>query len=128
MLEANTGNEVTKKMTPIDSGEPAPLTPLAFDILLSLLDGAAHGYAVMQAVQDRGAAVGSVHAGTLYRALARLVDAALIEELEEPPAEADERRRYYRVTSSGRKAAAAEARRLERQLGTARAHGLLEPA
>ena len=115
-------------MTPIDSREPAPLTPLAFDILLSLLDGAAHGYAIMQTVQERGAAPGSVHAGTLYRALARLVDAAMIEELEAPPAGADERRRYYRVTPVGRKAAAAEARRIERQLGAARAHGLLRPA
>lgn len=115
-------------MTPAAPGEPGPLTPLAFDILLSLLDGAAHGYLIMQRVEERGTPSGSVHAGTLYRALARLLDAALIEELAEPPEDADERRRYYRVTAAGRKAVTAEARRLDRQLGAARAHGLLEPA
>ena len=50
----------------------------------------------------------------------------MIEELPEPPeGSSDERRRYYRVTELGRRVAAAEARRLEGQLGAARAHGLL---
>ena len=103
-----------------------PLTPVAFDIVLSLLDGPAHGYAIMQAAQDRSPTPSGLHAGTLYRALSRLVKAGLIEELAEPPeGSSDERRRYYRVTKLGRRAAAAEARRLESQLGAARAHGLL---
>ena len=106
-----------------------PLTPVAFDILLALLEGEAHGYAIMRSVEERSAGASSLHAGTLYRALSRLVDAELIEELEEAPDDAsDERRRYYRITGAGRRAAAEEARRLERQLGAARAHGLLEPA
>lgn len=103
-----------------------PLTPIAFDILLSLLAGAAHGYAIMQAVEARAGSAGSLHAGTLYRALSRLVKAGLIEELPDAPgAGADERRRYYGVTRLGRRVATAEARRLEGQLGAARAHGLL---
>ena len=107
----------------------APLTPIAFDILLALLDGVAHGYAIMRAVEERSEGATSLHAGTLYRALSRLVDAGLIEELDEAPGEgSDERRRYYRVTAEGRRAAAAEARRLEAQLGAARAHGLLGSA
>ena len=106
-----------------------PLTPIAFDILLTLLDGEAHGYAIMQAVEARSAGRRSLHAGTLYRALSRLVDAALISELEEVPGESEDgRRRYYRVTRLGRRAAAEEARRLERRLGVAREHGLLDPA
>ena len=106
-----------------------PLTPVAFDILLALLEGEAHGYAIMRSVQERSGGATSLHAGTLYRALSRLVDADLIEELEEAPDDAsDERRRYYRITGEGRRAAADEARRLDRQLGAARAHGLLEPA
>lgn len=105
-----------------------PLTPVGFDILLALLDGAAHGYAIMRSVEGRAGGEGGLHAGTLYRALSRLVDGGLIEELEEPPEEgADERRRYYRITSAGREAAAAEARRLQRRLGPAREHGLLDP-
>jgi DNA-binding PadR family transcriptional regulator len=106
-----------------------PLTPVAFDILLALLDGASHGYAIMRSVEERTGGATSLHAGTLYRALSRLVDAELISEVDEAPEDgADERRRYYRVTEGGRAAAAAEARRLERQLGAARAHGLLESA
>lgn len=119
-------------MTPTDDFEPTelvPLTPIAFEILLALLDGQAHGYAIMRSVEERTEGSTSLHAGTLYRALARLVDGGLIEELEDPPEEsADERRRYYRVTPAGREAASAEARRLESQLGAARAHGLLGPA
>ena len=45
---------------------------------------------------------------------------------EAPAGEVDERRRYYGITPSGRRAAAVEARRLDGQLGAARAHGLLE--
>ncbi len=116
-------------MSPPADHDPAdmlPLTPVAFDILLALLDGEAHGYAIMRSVQERTGGESSLHAGTLYRALSRLVDAALIEELTDPPPGAsDQRRRYYRVTGLGRRVASAEARRLEAQLGAARAHGLL---
>jgi len=119
-------------MTRTETPEPAehlPLTPIAFDILLSLMDEDAHGYAIMRSVEERSRGETSLHAGTLYRALSRLVDGGLIEELDEAPEEdADGRRRYYRITAPGRKAAAAEARRLESQLGAARAHGLLGPA
>lgn len=113
----------------LDAAEHLPLTPIAFDILLALLDEDAHGYAIMRSVEERSGGTTSLHAGTLYRALSRLVDAGLIVELEDPPEEGtDERRRYYRVTPSGRRVAAAEARRLEAQLGAARARGLLGPA
>lgn len=104
-----------------------PLTPIAFDILLALLDGEAHGYAIMRSVHERTGGATSLHAGTLYRALSRLVDGGLIREVDDPSSGAgDERRRYYGVTREGRLAAAAEARRLESQLGVARAHGLLK--
>jgi DNA-binding PadR family transcriptional regulator len=103
-----------------------PLTTVAFEILLSLSGGELHGYAVMRAVEERTGGASVLHAGTLYRALARFVESGLLEELEERPApESDERRRYYRLTSLGRQVAAAEARRLESQVGAARAHGLL---
>ena len=104
------------------------LTPLAFDILLTLADGDAHGYAIMQAARER-AGSSRVHAGTLYRALARMVDTGLIRELEDAPdGDSDERRRYYALTPEGRSAARAEARRLEEKVGAARSLGLLEPA
>ena len=108
------------------SAAPAPLTPVAFDVLLSLLAGPAHGYAIMRAVEERSPGEGGLHPGTLYRALSRLVASGLIEEVDAPAdADSDERRRYYRLTPDGRRAAAVEARRLEARLGEARAHGLL---
>ena len=116
----------TDKTDPLDL---LPLTPVAFEILLSLSGEDRHGYAIMRAIDERTNGSTSLHAGTLYRALARLVDSELIEELDAPPQEdADERRRYYRLTKLGRKAAAAEANRLEGLVGAARAYGLLGQA
>ena len=105
-----------------------PLTPLAFETLLALAPGDRHGYAIMQDVEERSGGALTLHAGTLYRALARLVESGLIEEVDAPAAEdagSDARRRYYRLTRLGRRVAAAEARRLESQVGSARAFGLL---
>ncbi|MEM7417123.1 MAG: PadR family transcriptional regulator [Gemmatimonadota bacterium] len=104
------------------------MTPIAFDVLLCLLGGEAHGYAIMQAVRERSPGR-AMHAGTLYRALARMVDADWIREVDDVEATSgDERRRYYAITTSGRDAARAEARRLAEKVGAARDLGLLEPA
>lgn len=106
-----------------------PLTPIAFEILLALGEDERHGYAVLQAMEARSSGSVSLHAGTLYRALARLVDRGLLEELDEAPdPDTDERRRYYRRTELGRRVASAEARRLASQVGSARAQGLLGEA
>jgi DNA-binding PadR family transcriptional regulator len=104
-----------------------PLTPLAFEILLSLAEEDRHGYHIMQAVDRRTDGRITLHAGTLYRAIARLVDLDLIEELDErrDPA-SDERRRYYRLTLFGRSVAQAEAARLESQVQAARSLHLLK--
>ena len=113
-------------MTTTEALELLPLTPVAFEILLSLSGEDRHGYAIMRAVHERTKGKTSLHAGSLYRALARLVDSGLIEEPDEPPDEsADERRRYYRLTHLGRQAGVAEAQRLESQVGAARDFGLL---
>ena len=107
--------------------ELLPLTAVAFEIALALMDGERHGYAIMQAVEAQTAGAMSLHPGTLYRALARLADAGVLEELDERPAgEADdERRRYFRLTAWGRQVAAAEAKRLEAQVRAARGKRLL---
>jgi len=103
-----------------------PLTPVAFEILLSLAEGERHGYHIMHAVEERTAGRITLHPGTLYRAIARLLDEGLIEELAaraEPGG--DERRRYYRLTAFGTEVAEAEAARLESQVRAARALRLL---
>lgn len=63
-------------------------------ILVSLSDGAKHGYAIMLDVEaGTGLPLGP---GTLYAALARLEERGLIEALEPV-----ERRRPYRLTAIG---------------------------
>jgi DNA-binding PadR family transcriptional regulator len=107
-----------------------PLSPVAFEILLALADGERHGYSILQEIDARSSGAVSLHAGSLYRALARLLEQGLIEELDEPPGSGpvDERRRYYRLTLRGIAVARAEASRLEGQLTAARARRLLKGA
>ena len=105
-----------------------PLTTVEFEILLSLAGEGRHGYAIMQDVEARSAGSLTLRPGTLYRAISRLLTDRLIEE-RDAPADADstdERRRYYRLTSLGQDVASLEARRLARQVGTARARKLLQ--
>jgi DNA-binding PadR family transcriptional regulator len=104
-----------------------PLTPVAFEILLALADGEQHGYSIMREVERRSAGAVALHPGTLYRALARLLEGGLIEELAErpDPEHDDERRRYYRLTAKGIAVARAETDRLASQVASARARSLL---
>jgi DNA-binding PadR family transcriptional regulator len=99
-----------------------PLPVSEFQILLALADEERHGYAIVQ-----------LGPGTLYGSVKRMVASGLIEDSDERPDPEldDERRRYYRITSLGRQVAVAEARRMERLVGIARAKRLLgrpEPA
>ncbi len=106
-----------------------PLTAVAFEILLTLSDGDAHGYHVMQEVERRTNGAITLHPGTLYRALARLMDEQLIDELDAKPASRDdERRRYYTLTKLGRAVLEAEAARLDQQVREARARRLIRKA
>lgn len=101
-----------------------PLSPVSFDVLLALMEGEQHGYRIMLDVNQRSAGT-PLRAGTLYRALARLLEQELIEELTARPVEDDERRRYYRLTDRGLTVARAEAARIAAQLATARARRLV---
>ena len=99
-----------------------PLTPVVFEIALALAAGERHGYEIMQDVERRTDGQIVLHPGTLYRALGRLLDQGLIEELDERPAagQDDERRRYYRLTTLGQAVARAEVERLASQVTAAR--------
>ena len=103
-----------------------PLRRVEFHILLSLAAGERHGYRILKDIEARGeTAVPDV--GTLYRALARMVESRLIEAAARRPAPdtGDERRNYYRITSAGLRVARAEARRLGALMRAARLGGLL---
>jgi len=62
-----------------------PLTPWRSRFLLALANGEQHGYSILREVEQRSAGTVVLHPGTLYRALARLLESGLIEELEERP-------------------------------------------
>src|SRR5262245_5284075 len=103
-----------------------PLRGGEFHILLSLASGERHGYGIIQDIEARGeTSVPDV--GTMYRALARMVEAGLIAAADRRTASdaGDERRKYYRITSVGRRVACAEAQRLELLTRAARLGGLL---
>ena len=59
-----------------------PLSAVAFEILLTLADGDSHGYHIMQEVERRTSGKITLHPGTLYRALARLLEQDVIDELD----------------------------------------------
>lgn len=107
----------------------SPLSPVALEVLLSLAEGERHGYAVLLDIEARTAGRLRVLPGSLYRALHRLHEQGLIEEIvpaaDPAPDEADPRRHVFRLTPRGRAAAAAEVRRLAQAVATARARHLL---
>ena len=100
-----------------------PLTPAVFHILVTLGDGEAHGYAIMQDVLERTGGTVRMSAGTLYGAVSRLLDDGLIEESDERPDPKmdDTRRRYYRLADLGGRVLAAETQRMTELVRSARA-------
>jgi len=102
-----------------------PLTAVEFEIMLSLAREDLHGYAIMQEVERRTEGVTVLRPGTLYRAICRLLESDLIDEVEASSPAEDQRRRCYRLTPLGHRVAVLEARRLARQIRVARSLKLL---
>src|SRR5438045_3159077 len=104
--------------------------PIELRILLTLAGDERHGYGIMREVERLTDGETRLEAGTLYRALHRLLKAGWIAESSRRPAADldDERRRYYRITPLGRRVAAAEAERLARLVAAARTNRLLTRA
>ncbi len=89
------------------------LTPAAQHIVLALLDGEQHGYALMRTVADLSGGAVRMGPGTLYGTLQRLVDDGLIVETTDRESRPEgERRRFYELTGDGRAVALAELDRL----------------
>ena len=108
-----------------DAAALIPLSTPVFHVLLALGDRAMHGYAMMQALEDKTEGAEALLPGSLYATISRMVDAGLIEECDAPADATDQRRRYYRVTGFGRDVATAESERLERLLAIARSENLI---
>ena len=108
----------------------SPLPSTAFQILLALADEDRHGYGIMRQVEVQTAGTIRLGPGTLYGSIKTLLEAKLIEELEErsAPDLGGDRRRYYRLTAGGRQLAVEEASRLATTLRVARAKRILRGA
>ena len=97
--------------------EPTSFMPLPWatlHILLALVEGEKHGYAIMRDVERLSDGAVRMGPGTLYGSIKRMLADHLIEETAERPDPEldDQRRRYYRVTGLGERVCAAEVRRI----------------
>ena len=99
-----------------------PLKPDVFHVLLVLLSGERHGYAIMRETDELSEGRVQIPAGALYRMLARLLEDRLVVESQRRPAAHadDERRRYYRITPLGKRVMGAEAERMSSLAAAAR--------
>ncbi len=104
-----------------------PLPPAAVEILLSLLDGPAHGYGIKHVIEERTEGRTRMRAATLYEALHRLDQRRWIEEVD-PPSDTDDgatsRWRFYRLTDTGRQVLRHELARMDAIVRHARNRGL----
>lgn len=98
-----------------------------YQILLALGNQEMHGYGIMQTLSDKTDGRESILPGTLYAALARMVEEGMVEERE--PTDDDDsggpRRRYYRRTALGWEVARAESERLRGLLDLAAEQDML---
>jgi DNA-binding PadR family transcriptional regulator len=87
----------------------SPIKLQWFHILLALADGELHGYGIQRAVLERTGGSMRLWPAMLYRSLATLTEAGLIESVETPAGDIpDERRQYYCLTPAGRRRLRAE--------------------
>ena len=103
---------------------PKPTLPLAardFLILLALVEGGGHGYAILQSIAEESDGAVRMDPANLYRSLRRLAREGLV--VEHDPDET--RRRRYELTPAGIDVVASEAGRLERLVSVARNKKLL---
>src|SRR5688572_31431472 len=104
---------------------PVELTPIGFEVLLSLAGGPLHGYGIKLDIEERTQGEVSLGSGTLYQAIQRLEREGLIAEADVRGAGDARRGRSYRLTPGGRAALTAHLGRLSRLVDYARSRKLL---
>ncbi len=104
------------------------ISPAVLHILVALLEGEKHGYAIMSDVESLSDGAVRMGPGTLYGSIKKMLADGLIEETAERPDPAldDQRRRYYRLTALGERAARSEIARLEALVRKAGSFGLMK--
>jgi len=91
-----------------------PLSEVTFYILLALSEPA-HGYRMMQQVEELSDGQVRVAAGTLYGAIETLLKQRLIEPLESE----DSRRKVYGLTDAGRQVLIMDLERMKHMISMA---------
>ena len=101
-----------------------PLPTAQLHILLALVTGEKHGYAIMREVEVLTEGSVTMGPGTLYGTIKRMLKSGLVQETDERPDPEldDERRRYYRLTFLGSRVLDAETARIEQLARVAHAH------
>jgi len=99
--------------SPSDPLSLLPLPHLEFQTLVSLADTELHGYAIVKEIGARSEGSGTPSTGSLYLAIARLLESGLIHEVSNGDTEQGGRKkRVYGLTGFGRSVAQAETERL----------------
>ena len=108
-----------------DVAEHLPVSEPVFLILLSVVDGARHGYGILLEVERRTDGEVTLGTGSRYSAIERLREDGLIQEAPQPVEESYPRRKFYELLPAGQAVVEAEARRHERLADLARAKNVL---
>ena len=102
-----------------------PLREPTFFILLSLIEGDKHGYAILKDVEALSGRRVQLSTSTLYEALARLLDQGLVTKVtavshkETTSAHPGRPRKFYQLTQDGQRVVNAELIRLQGLVATA---------
>jgi DNA-binding PadR family transcriptional regulator len=111
---------MSTRMMNADLRSQLPLTETTLLILLSLAPGPNHGYAIMKDVTDLSEGRVKLSTGTLYGALARLLELDWIERVERADADETGRpRKDYILTESGQRVLNMELGRLKALISVA---------
>jgi len=97
----------------MDYQDNLPLSEAVFFILLSLLPGPKHGYAIMKDVQALSDSRVNLSTGTLYGALRRLLESGWVQRME-GEVENGRERKSYMLTQLGKGILNAETARMRR--------------
>jgi DNA-binding PadR family transcriptional regulator len=97
----------------MDYNDNLPLSEAVFFILLSLLPGPKHGYAIMKDVEALSGSRVSLSTGTLYGALKRLLEAGWVRRVEDEGDDNGRERKAYVLTQLGKGILQAETTRMQ---------------
>ena len=80
-------------------------SPAMINILIALVDGEKHGFAITLRIEDFTNGEVKTGPGTLFGSLKRLMDAGMVEQSSEriDPDLDDQHRRYYRLSGLGQR-------------------------